>query len=89
MAAVLGAYSHSHFQSLPPLAEEERRFASRLYHELGTLGRAAHLGLARYPGDAFEGSRETTQGHASIRLKPADVRMWRLALRFVFAAASG
>lgn len=51
----------------------ELEFLAKLKAELASRGLAHVFGLARYPGDNFEGSCEFTQGRANINLHPKDV----------------
>jgi hypothetical protein len=58
-----------------PLSENALEFAANLKAKLDTLGLTKVVGLARYPGDDFQGSCEfTLDNRAIINLKPEDVR---------------
>lgn len=57
-----------------PLPENAPDFIRKFNAFLKQLNMVNVLGLARYPGDDFQGSCEITHGRANINLKPEDVR---------------
>lgn len=56
-----------------PLPENAPDFIGKFNAFLKQLNMVGVLGLARYPGDDFQGSCEITHGRANINLKPEDV----------------
>ncbi|KAH8745787.1 hypothetical protein F5883DRAFT_263645 [Diaporthe sp. PMI_573] len=52
--------------------DKDLEFIAKLKTELNLRGLTHVFGLARYPGDKFDGSCEFTQGRANINLQPKD-----------------
>ncbi|KAG9249727.1 uncharacterized protein F5Z01DRAFT_678458 [Emericellopsis atlantica] len=52
--------------------DKDLEFIEKFKAELALRGLDDLFGLARYPGDHFDGSCEFTQGRANINLQPKD-----------------
>ncbi|KAI0435568.1 hypothetical protein F4803DRAFT_309024 [Xylaria telfairii] len=55
-----------------PLSQEALNFIVKFKTELDKRGLTKIVGLARYPGDDFQGSCEITLGRSNVNLKPED-----------------
>ncbi|KAI0147290.1 hypothetical protein GGR57DRAFT_505752 [Xylariaceae sp. FL1272] len=56
----------------PPLSQAALEFIIKFKSELDKRGLTNTVGLARYPGEDFQGSCEFTMGRSNVNLKPAD-----------------